>query len=133
MTPEQVAAIQATTTRLGSDLEKAADDFYARLFGAHPELRARFPDDIEVQRKKFADEIKVIVLAIPDFGRFRNRAQELGARHRGYGVVPSEYALVREHLLAALAAADAGWDDDTALAWRSAYDLVAELMQSRDV
>jgi hemoglobin-like flavoprotein len=133
VTPDQVAAVQATMTRLGTDLEKAADDFYARLFGAHPHLRARFPDDIEVQRRKFADEIKVIVLAIPDFGRFRNRAQELGTRHRGYGVVPSEYAVVREHLLDALASADPGWDDDTASAWRSGYDLVAELMQARDV
>lgn len=132
MTPEQVATVQSTVERLRPRLELVADDFYARLFETRPDLRSKFPDDISVQRKKFADELTVIVLAIPDFGRFRKRAQELGARHRGYGIGPSHYAPVRESLLAALAEADPEWSDEAGRAWRSAYDLVAELMQAGD-
>ena len=130
MTPEEVAGVQATMDRLAPRLDAVADDFYRRLFEVRPDLRSRFPDDIALQRQKFADELVVIVLAIPDFGRFRARAEELGARHRTYGVRPSHYAPVRESLVGALASADPGWDEATDRAWRSAYDLVAEVMQA---
>lgn len=130
MTPEQVAMVQRTTERLRPRLDDVADDFYRRLFGARPEVRPMFPDDLTAQRRKFTDELTAIVAAIPDFGRFRTRAAELGSRHLGYGVRPSHYAPVRESLIAALAAADPDWDEPTQAAWRSAYDLVAELMQS---
>lgn len=130
MTPEQVTMVQRTTDRLRPRMDGVADDFYARLFASRPDLRPLFPDDLTAQRQKFSDELTAIVAAIPDFARFRKRARDLGARHRGYGVRPSHYAIVRTALIAALAAADPEWDDATRAAWRSAYDLVAELMQS---
>jgi hemoglobin-like flavoprotein len=133
VTPEQVAAVQTSTARVGPHLDAVADDFYRRLFGSRPDVRTMFPDDLAAQRRKFADELNAIVTAIPDFGRFRARASELGARHAGYGVRGSHYAPVRENLLAALAAVDPGWDEAVEAAWRSAYDLVAELMQSASV
>lgn len=132
MTPEQVAMVQGTTDRLRPRMDGVADDFYVRLFTSRPDLRPLFPDDIAAQRRKFADELTTIMAAIPDFGRFRKRAMDLGTRHRAYGVRPSHYRALRESLLAALAAADPDWDEATRSAWRSAYDLVAELMQAGD-
>lgn len=133
MTPEQVGLVTSTVARLEPRMDAVADDFYRRLFEARPDVRRLFPDDLAMQRRKFADELRVIVLAIPDFGRFRKRAAELGASHAGYGVGPSHYAPVGACLLDALAAADPGWDDATRDAWVSAYTLVAELMQAATV
>ena len=127
---EQVELVLATTARLRPELDEVADDFYSRLFTARPDLRALFPDDLTEQRHKFALELDAITGAIPDFERFRKRAEELGERHRGYGVRPSYYAPLREALLAALAEADPAWDEETASAWRAAFNLVAEVMQS---
>ena len=130
MTPDEIERVRATTQRVAAGMEAVADDFYSRLFTRRPDLRAIFPDDLSAQRRKFADELGVIVAAIPEFDRFRARAAELGARHAAYGVKASHYADVRESLLGALAAADAEWDDATQDAWRRAYGLVAELMQA---
>ena len=130
MTPEEVEAVQASMARLADDVEAVADDFYRRLFADRPQLRSKFPDDLGLQRRKFADELAVVVESIPDFEAFRKRAEELGVRHRAYGVRPGHYAPVRRSLVAALAAADPGWDEATEQAWRGAYDLVAEVMQA---
>jgi hemoglobin-like flavoprotein len=130
VTPEQVELVRDCLTRLHPKLEAIADDFYTRLFADQPALRELFPDDLSAQRIKFSEELETILLAIPDFARFRSRAAELGRRHVAYGVRRSNYATLRHHLLAAVANADPDWNDELASAWRLAYDLVAELMQS---
>ena len=130
MTPEQVDLVRDCLARLHPKLEAVADDFYSRLFAGHPELRRLFPPDLQAQRLKFSEELETIVMAIPDFPRFRARAAALGRRHAGYGVRPSNYPIVRDALLAAIADADPEWDDELATAWRRAYDLVTELMQA---
>ncbi|AUG75040.1 globin [Kitasatospora sp. MMS16-BH015] len=130
MTPEHIALVTASAARLRDRLPEIADAFYRRLFAAHPQLRALFTTDQTLLRTKFAEELHAIVQTIPDFPGFVDRTRALGARHAGYHVRAEHYALVREALLTTLAesVAPQDWTEETATAWRLAYDLTAEAM-----
>lgn len=129
MMPEQVAIVTRGIVELRPRMEEIADRFYTLLFDRHPELRELFPSDISVQRRKFADELELIVRAIPDFGSFVARARHLGARHAGYGVRVASYARVRAVLFEVIGAAlGDGWTAEAEEAWHSAYNLITEAM-----
>ena len=129
MTPEQISLVTDGIDRLQPRLPELADAFYRTLFERHPELRTMFPAELSRQRVKFADELRTIVRAIPDFGSFIGNATQLGARHVGYGVRVAHYGQVRAVLLETIAyALGPEWTDDMGQAWSSAYDLITEAM-----
>jgi hemoglobin-like flavoprotein len=129
MTPEQITLVTQTVAALRPRMEEVAEDFYARLFTRHPELRGLFTEDPAVQRRKFADELEMIIRVIPEFSVFVDRVRSLGARHVSYGVRVAHYAQVRVVLFEAIAAAlEDRWTDELALAWHGAYDMITEVM-----
>ena len=128
MTPEQIDLVRASAARLADRLPAVSGDFYARLFAAHPEVRAMFPADNASQEVKFAASVEAIVAAIPDFDAFTERTGALGRLHAQHQVAAAHYEVVAGPLLDALAAADPGWDEPTREAWATAYDLLAESM-----
>lgn len=129
MTPEQIALVQSSFDRLGSLQQVLAAQFYAELFGQHPELRRLFTTDMAEQQVKFADQLSVIVDAMPRLAEFLGHTRALGSRHVAYGVRTVDYRSVGDALLAALAVVlgDA-FDEPTREAWALAYNLVAETM-----
>ncbi len=129
MTPEQITLVTQSVVALRPRMGDVADDFYARLFARQPELRKMFAEDLALQRRKFADELEMVMRAIPDFGAFVERARSLGARHSSYGVRVSHYSQVRAVLFESVAAALGDrWNDELAAAWHSAYDMITEMM-----
>jgi hemoglobin-like flavoprotein len=131
MTPEQLAIVRTSYQQLGSDATAMAEDFYARLFAADPSTRELFSDGPEIMAVKFTAELDAIVEAIASFDEFRLRVADLGARHAAYGVQAKHYQAVGEALVASLAAhLGERWDESLEVAWRRAYNLVAETMMS---
>jgi hemoglobin-like flavoprotein len=128
MTPEQIALVAASAERVAPRLPEVSADFYARLFAAHPDVRAMFPADNTGQEVKFAASLEAIVAAIPDFDAFAERTRSLGRLHARHQVTAAHYEALAGYLLDALAAADPGWDEPTREAWAIAYDLLAESM-----
>ena len=129
MTPEDLAAVERSLGRLRHRLDDVADDFYRRLFAAHPELQPLFPGDLRRQRAKFAVQLDELVSSIRNLDVLLRDGGALGARHLGYGVRSGYYEFALHPLLASLAAHSGdGWSDDLATAWRRAYQLVAEAM-----
>lgn len=129
MTPEQVHLVQDSFTRLEPRSDEFAATFYAGLFELDPPTRLLFSQDPAVQRTKFMAELGEIVRCISDFDAFIARARSLGAEHVAYGATHQHYAVMAVALDRALAAHLA--EEFTAAmreAWRSAYDLVAEVM-----
>jgi hemoglobin-like flavoprotein len=129
VTPDAIARVRATALQVTAD-ERFAPSFYRHLFEAAPSVRPMFAVPLEVQQRKFNDQLAVLMRALDDFSKLAEEARALGARHAGYGVVPAHYAIVRDALLAALADVLGPLDPDTEAAWRAAYDLVAEEMQA---
>lgn len=129
MTPEEIDLVAASAGRVAPGLGALSADFYARLFAAHPEVRAMFPADNTGQELKFAASIAAIVEAMPDFVAFSDRTSQLGRLHHAHHVTAAQYSAVGHVLLEALAAADPAYDEATGAAWAAAYDLLAEAMQ----
>jgi hemoglobin-like flavoprotein len=129
MTPDQITAVEDTIRVL--DLDALAADFYRRAFDADPDLTAMFTTAPEVQRQRFAVELRTIVESIRELDDFRARAAELGARHHDDGVRAAHYRTMGEVLLASLGAASGpAWSAELAEAWALAYNLIAEAMMT---
>ncbi|WP_051366541.1 globin domain-containing protein [Hamadaea tsunoensis] len=132
MTPDQVALVRGTMRAVHARRGELADAFYANLFRDEPGLRPMFPDDLSTLQAKFVDELEVIVGAVEDIGTFLRRAGHLGGRHVGYGVRTEHYRVAGDALVGAfeqLLAAE--WTPAHEVAWRGAYDMVAEAMMMR--
>jgi hemoglobin-like flavoprotein len=129
MTPEQIELVRDSCASLGADALAVASDFYRRLFAIDPATRAMFSQDPVVMAEKFAAELLAIVEAIASFDAFSSRLRQLAAAHRAAAVQPRHYRSVGDALMAALAAHfGGGWTPETEIAWRRAYNLVAEIM-----
>src|SRR5579859_5831084 len=129
MTPEQIALVQSSFNRMRPLRRTLAARFYVELFGQYPHLRPLFTTDMTEQQAKFADQLTVIVDAMPRFDELLMHTRALGARHLGYGVRSADYRSVGNALLAALAhVLGDSFDDRTREAWALAYNLVAEAM-----
>ena len=71
---------------MGADVGKL---FYQHLFTADPELRPLFKGDIEQQAAKLVQMIDVAVSKLNDLSVLLPVLENLGRRHRGYGVLPA--------------------------------------------
>ena len=129
MTPEQIRQVEAVIASLGSHPEFGAR-FYERLFAAAPQTEAMFPD-VTAQQRKITDELVMMVTLLNDLDTLEPRAQELGARHRGYGVRAGHYRVAREVMAATLREVlgdEFGAEQEEA--WNRATSLISELMMS---
>ena len=64
MTPEQITLVESSMEQARSGFGELAADFYRRLFGAEPQLRDLFPNDVAEQQRKFIEQLDALVNAI---------------------------------------------------------------------
>lgn len=106
-----------------------ADEFYKRLFGIQPALRLLFPDDMKEQKEKLMEMLGAAVLLLDQPERLTPILEESGRRHLLYGVRERDYEAVGTALLETLReTAGENYDPETAMAWRSVYELISETM-----
>ena len=129
MTPEEIRLVEGVIDELGDHPEFAAR-FSERLFAAAPQTTGMF-SDVAAQQRKLTDELAAMVSLLNDVGSLDERARELGARHRGYGVKAAHYRLAREVMVDALRdVLGDGFGPEQEEAWNRASSLIAELMMS---
>jgi len=61
MTPDQVKLVQQSFAKVAPISETAAVLFYDRLFEIAPQVKAMFPSDLTLQRKKLMATLAVVV------------------------------------------------------------------------
>ena len=107
-----------------------ARNFYARLFEISPEIRPMFPDDISVQAGKLTEMLAVLVGKLDRPLDLVMTLEDLGMRHRGYGVAAQHFAPVGRALFETLAS-ELGprFDEATRRAWIALYALATTWMQ----
>ena len=99
-----------------------ASRFYARLFAAHPDLRALFPKDMSRQERKLLEMLDYLVDQLEDPARVEPLLEGLGRRHVAYGVKPGHYDAMGKILIRALAeCATEEWRDGDEALWHEAY------------
>jgi len=131
MTPEQIAIVQSTWASVVPIKETAAELFYGRLFELDPSLRSLFKGDMKEQGRKLMAMINVAVAGLDRLDALVPAVQDLGRRHKGYGVKAEHYGTVATALLWTL---EKGLGDAftpaAKEAWTQTYTVLATTMQA---
>lgn len=107
-----------------------ARNFYTRLFELSPEIRNLFPEDLSVQVVKLTEMLSILVSKLDHPHELVTMLEEIGERHRGYGVFAHHFAPVGRALFDTLAS-ELGprFDEPTRRAWIALYALATTWMQ----
>ena len=109
--------------------EVAAELFYNKLFELDPALKPLFKGNMKEQGTKLMATLKLAVKGLDDLDKLVPVVQDLGRRHKGYGVAPAHYATVAEALLWTLGQGLAeAFTPEVEEAWTAVYTVLAETM-----
>ena len=131
MTPEHIALVQRTFADVLPLADTAAALFYERLFMLDPALRVLFHSDMQEQGRKLMAVLQLAVAGLSRLEALLPMVQQLGVRHRSYGVKDAHYATVGTALLWTLQQGlGERFTPEVQAAWTSAYTLLADTMRA---
>ena len=131
MTPEHIALVQRTFAGVLPLADTAAALFYERLFTLDPALRVLFHSDMQEQGRKLMTVLQLAVAGLSRLEALLPMVQQLGVRHRSYGVKDAHYATVGAALLWTLQQGlGERFTPEVQAAWTSAYTLLADTMRA---
>ncbi|MEU3341219.1 globin domain-containing protein [Streptomyces sp. NPDC006668] len=129
------ATVRATLPAVGAHLGEITERFYAGLFAARPELLRdlfnRGNQAAGTQRQALAGSIAAFATHLLDHPDQRPDAMltRIAHKHASLGVAPEQYALVHEHLFAAIAEVlGEAVTPRVAAAWDEVYWLMANAL-----
>jgi nitric oxide dioxygenase len=129
------ATVRATLPAVGAHLGEITERFYAGLFAARPELLRdlfnRGNQAAGTQRQALAGSIAAFATHLLDHPDQRPDAMltRIAHKHASLGVAPEQYALVHEHLFAAIAEVlGEAVTPEVAAAWGEVYWLMANAL-----
>ena len=131
MKPTQIKLVQDSFAKVAPISEQAAVIFYDRLFEVAPAVKAMFPADMTLQRKKLMAMLAVVVNGLSNLESVLPAASALATRHVAYGAKPAHYPVVGGALLWTLEQGlGEAWTSDVAAAWTAAYGTLSGYMIS---
>ncbi|MFF9276065.1 globin domain-containing protein [Streptomyces griseosporeus] len=129
------AVVRATLPAVGAHLDEITERFYAGLFAAHPgllrDLFNRGNQAAGTQRQALAGSIAAFAAHLLDHPGQRPDAMlhRIAHKHASLGVAPEQYAVVHEHLFAAIAGVlGEAVTPEVAAAWDEVYWLMANAL-----
>jgi hemoglobin-like flavoprotein len=135
MTADQKYLVRTSFEKIVPIADTAAVLFYDELFRRDPRLRHLFKNDMAEQRRKLMQMLAVAVAHLDSWDTIASAVRALGQRHRGYGVVPADYATVGAALITTL---EGGLGDaftpDVRAAWNACVTAIAgEMLEATAV
>lgn len=129
MNAQQIKLVQHAFRNLRPVPQRAAENFYQRLFALDPTARAMFKDDMTEQKTKLMEMLNVVLNGLDHLEDIADTLQRLGARHHGYGVTPLHYDHAETALLGMLEdQLGAEFTPEVHTAWREAYAILKNAM-----
>lgn len=131
MNTEQQRLLQESWRNLSPQREAWVNDFYSRLFAAHPEMQPMFSTDPGDQGRKLIISINIAVSQLGRLDQVRHSLRELGRRHIDYGVAKEHYQPFIDILLESMAATlgAQAFTREVEMAWRAAFNtIVGEML-----
>ena len=129
MTPDQIKRVQKSFEKVEKISDTAAELFYGKLFEIAPEVQPLFKGDMKEQGKKLMTMIGIAVKGLTNLEALVPAVQQLGERHKGYGVKPEHFTVVGEALLWTLEQGlGDDWNEDLKTAWATTYGVLADTM-----
>ena len=129
------ATVRATLPVVGAAIGEITERFYARLFAAHPGLLRnlfnRGNQAAGTQRQALAGSVAAFATHLLDHPDRRPDAllSRIAHKHASLGVTPEQYAVVHEHLFAAIAEVlGEAVTPEVAAAWDEVYWLMANAL-----
>ena len=120
MTPEAVAQVKASYAGLGATPRQLAARFYEEMFGADPNLRRLFPQDLTALQGHFEAALALMIRNLEEMRVLQESLRELGAQHVHWGARPEDYVTARDALIAAVRGLSPAWDVELEGHWRCA-------------
>ncbi len=131
MTPAQVTLVKESFAKVAPIAEQAAELFYGRLFELDPALKPLFKGDMKEQGRKLMTMIGAAVGSLDRLETIVPAVQQLGVRHKGYGVTDAHYATVASALLWTLEKGlGAAFTPEVKQAWTTTYTVLADTMRA---
>ncbi|MCI4143984.1 globin domain-containing protein [Streptomyces sp. MMS20-AI2-20] len=135
LSEQSAATVRATLPAVGASLGEITERFYAGMFAARPELLRdlfnRGNQAAGTQRQALAGSVAAFAAHLVDHPDDRPDAMlsRIAHKHASLGVSPDQYAIVHEHLFAAIAEVlgDAV-TPEVAAAWEEVYWLMANAL-----
>ena len=124
--------LEQTFEMLAPQGEKLVERFYEELFKRYPKVKGLFLNTTtEKQQTKLLAALKLVVSNLRNQDVLVKALTEMGERHKKYGVQPEHYEAVTSTLLDVMEEfAGEAWTTTIADAWKSALDLVSNVMIS---
>ncbi len=127
--PAQICLVRKSFTQIEAAGETAVALFYNNLFSAYPNLKGMFQGSADRQNRKFLQSLKLIVSALDEPEKSIHALEQLGKRHKGYGVRTEHYETVGGVLIDTLREAlGPAFSREVEQAWRAAYALISNAM-----
>ncbi|MEU0910158.1 globin domain-containing protein [Streptomyces althioticus] len=135
LSEQSAVTVRATLPAVGASLGEITERFYAGMFAARPELLRdlfnRGNQAAGTQRQALAGSVAAFATHLLDHPDERPDAMlsRIAHKHASLGVTPDQYAIVHEHLFAAIA--DVLGDavtPEVAAAWDEVYWLMANAL-----
>lgn len=126
---EQKALVQESFKVVEKISDVAADMFYQRLFDIEPELRSLFSEDLREQKKKLMGALKVLVNTLDKPDKLIPILEDMGRKHKTYGVVEDHFVPVADALVWTLEEGlGTDFTEEVRHAWTALYSAVASIM-----
>ncbi|CAL9439513.1 globin domain-containing protein [Streptomyces griseomycini] len=135
LSEQSAATVRATLPAVGASLDEITERFYAGMFAARPELLRdlfnRGNQAAGTQRRALAGSIAAFATHLLDHPDQRPDAmlERIAHKHASLGIAPDQYAIVHEHLFAAVAGVlGEAVTPEVAAAWDEVYWLMANAL-----
>jgi hemoglobin-like flavoprotein len=130
MTLEQKVLVQTSFAKVAPIADAAAAMFYARLFEIDPALKPLFTTDITEQGRKLMRMLGMAVNGLDRLDQLVPVVQQLGVRHKQYGVMDEHYDTVAVALLWTLEQGlGPDFTPEVKDAWGAVYTVLASTMK----
>lgn len=126
---EQKALVQESFKAVDNISDVAADLFYQRLFNIEPDLRSLFSEDLREQKTKLMGALKVLVNTLDNPDKLIPILEDMGRKHKTYGVVEEHFVPVADALVWTLEEGlGSDFTEEVRHAWTALYSAVASIM-----
>lgn len=131
MTPDKIALLRDSWTKVEPVADMAAALFYDRLFTIAPEVRPMFKStDMKRQHRMLTDMLTTVVRDVDDPDALAPSIAALGRRHIAHGARPEQFDAVGAALLWTLEKGMAEqWTTAHQEAWSEAYGHLSGAMR----
>lgn len=122
--------MKSSFDRIKPHANEFSASFYQNLFRASPKIRSLFKEtDMVKQQQKLVSALALLVGNVRDPDVLKPMLQDLGARHKGYGIIEKHYPAVGNALLQIFEQyLKEDWTTEVQQAWTDTYEEIAQIM-----